>query len=83
MPRTIKEISQGEDLSDTNNKNDKQVDAGPEGHTPKIVFKEVAVPRLKSPQCRLELTTLLQIPVHRVHALLQMETKIEPKEASE
>lgn len=64
MPWTIKEISQGEDLSDTNSKNDEQVDAGPEGHAPKVAFEEVTVPRLKSPQCRLDLTTLLQIPVH-------------------
>lgn len=82
-PGTVEEISQGEDLSDANGKKDEQVDAGPEGHSPKVVFQEVAVPRLKSPQCRLGLTALLQFPVHRVHALLQRETKIKPKAASE
>lgn len=37
-PRAIKQASEGVDLSDGNGEHDKQVEKGPEGHSPQVVL---------------------------------------------
>lgn len=38
MPWIIEQTSQSDNLSDPDSENDEEVEAGPEGHSPKVVF---------------------------------------------
>lgn len=70
-----KEASEGVNLNNSNSEHDRQVYAGPKGHSPQVVLQKVAVSRLKCPQHGLDLMAFLQVPVHRVHSCLEGDKK--------
>lgn len=70
------EVLQRVYLRNSDSEHDKQVEAGPEGHSPQVVLQKVAVPGLEGPQHGLRLTTPLKVLVHGVHPCLEEDEEI-------